>query len=79
MPRVISIPHGWGHHRTDTRIEVAQAHAGVSVNDITDDTFIDELTGVIAYSGLLVTVSKVKAGDNIVRINDRRLEVGEKA
>lgn len=79
MPRVISIPHGWGHTREGTRMETAQAHAGVSVNDITDDTFIDELTGVVAFSGLLVTVSKVKSGDNVVRINDRRLEIREKA
>lgn len=79
MPRVISIPHGWGHTREGSRMEIAQSHAGVSVNDITDDTFIDELTGVVAFSGLLVTVSKVKSGDNVVRINDRRLEIIEKA
>ncbi len=79
MPRVISIPHGWGHHREGTQMETAKAHAGVSVNDITDDSFIDELTGVVAFSGLLVTVSKVKSGDNVVRINDRRLESKEKA
>lgn len=78
MPRVISIPHGWGHTRDGIRMETAQAHAGVSVNDITDETFIDELTGVVAFSGLLVTVSKVKSGDNVVRINDRRLESKEK-
>lgn len=78
MPRVISIPHGWGHHRDGIRMETAKAHAGVSANDITDETYIDELTGVAAYSGLLVTVSKIMKGDNIVRMNDRRLEAIEK-
>ncbi len=39
MQGVVSIPHGWGHHREDTQLTVAQAHPGASINDLTDDHF----------------------------------------
>ncbi|CBL44489.1 Probable molybdopterin oxidoreductase [gamma proteobacterium HdN1] len=77
LPRVISIPHGWGHHRNGSQLEVAQAHPGVSINDITDDQYLDTLTGGAAFNGQQVTVSPLRAGDNIVRISDRRLELDE--
>jgi anaerobic selenocysteine-containing dehydrogenase len=56
MPGVVSIPHGFGHDRPGTRTGVATAHAGVSVNDITDDSAIDALSGNAAFSGLEVRV-----------------------
>jgi anaerobic selenocysteine-containing dehydrogenase len=56
MPGVVSIPHGYGHNRKDTRIPIAESHAGVSVNDITDEQQIDELTGNAAFSGQRVRV-----------------------
>jgi anaerobic selenocysteine-containing dehydrogenase len=56
MRGVVSIPHGWGHHRPGIRLRVAQEHAGVSVNDLTDETFIDELCGNSALNGVEVTV-----------------------
>lgn len=59
MPGVISIPHGFGHNRQGSRITVAEAHAGVSVNDITDHSRIDKLTGNAAFSGQTVEVSPV--------------------
>ncbi len=58
MQGVVSIPHGWGHHRPGIRLRVAQEHAGVSVNDLTDDTFIDELCGNAALNGVEVTVKR---------------------
>lgn len=58
MPGVISIPHGWGHHRPGIRLGVAAAHAGVSVNDLTDQNFIDELCGNAALNGVPATVMK---------------------
>ena len=58
MPGVVSIPHGWGHHRPGIRLRVAQSHAGVSANDLTDETFIDTLCGNAALNGVPVTVSK---------------------
>ncbi|MGZ3418198.1 MAG: molybdopterin-dependent oxidoreductase [Polyangiales bacterium] len=59
MPGVVSIPHGFGHDRAGTRTAVATAHAGVSVNDITDDRAIDALSGNAAFSGLAVRVRAV--------------------
>ena len=59
MPGVVSIPHGWGHNRKGTQWKVAEAHAGVSVNDLTDDQFIDEVSGNAALSGVKVEVAAV--------------------
>lgn len=56
MPGVISIPHGFGHHRKGTRLEVAEASPGVSVNDITDEKLLDPVTGNAAFSGQRVRV-----------------------
>jgi anaerobic selenocysteine-containing dehydrogenase len=60
MPGVVSIPHGWGHHRPGIQLEVAQQYAGVSINDLTDECAIDELTGNTAFSGIPVRVSLVR-------------------
>lgn len=56
MPGVVSIPHGWGHHREGTRLEVANAHPGASLNDVTDEQFVDALTGNAVLNGLPVEV-----------------------
>jgi len=57
-PGVVSLPHGWGHGRPGVRLSVAVAHAGVSVNDLTDDERVDALTGNAAFSGVQVMVEK---------------------
>ncbi len=56
MEGVVSIPHGWGHGRKGVKLDIAQAHAGVSINDLTDELFVDELTGNAAFSGVPVSV-----------------------
>jgi anaerobic selenocysteine-containing dehydrogenase len=56
MPNVVSIPHGFGHARKGVQLDVATAHAGVSLNDLTDDLLIDELTGNSAFSGVPVRI-----------------------
>ncbi len=56
MRGVVSLPHGWGHTREGTRMSVAREHAGVSVNDVTDDTFLDRLSGNASFSGVPVEV-----------------------
>ena len=56
MPGVISIPHGWGHDRPGVELDVAQKHAGASVNDLTDELAIDTLSGNAAFSGVPVRV-----------------------
>lgn len=59
MPGVVSMPHGYGHNRPGISLDVAQAHAGVSINDLTDETLLDELTGNAALTGVTVVVSPV--------------------
>jgi anaerobic selenocysteine-containing dehydrogenase len=56
MPNVVSIPHGFGHARKGVQLDVAVAHAGVSLNDLTDNLLIDELTGNSAFSGVPVRI-----------------------
>jgi len=56
MQGVVSIPHGWGHGKKGVRMQVAQEHAGVSINDLTDDQRLDDLTGNVAFSGVPVKV-----------------------
>lgn len=57
MQGVVSLPHGWGHHRQGTRIGIASAHAGTSSNDLTDETFLD-ISGNAALNGVSVTVER---------------------
>jgi anaerobic selenocysteine-containing dehydrogenase len=57
MQGVVSLPHGWGHGRKGTRVTTANAHPGVSINDITDDSRMDPICGNAAFSGTPVTVS----------------------
>ena len=59
MRGVVSIPHGWGHGRPDVRLQIASRHPGVSVNDLTDETFLDELCGNAALNGVPVQVNAV--------------------
>jgi anaerobic selenocysteine-containing dehydrogenase len=56
MPGVVSIPHGWGHNRPGNQLEVAQQHAGESINDLTDNRAIDAVCGTAAFNGTSVTV-----------------------
>lgn len=53
---VVSIPHGYGHGRKDVKLDVAADHAGVSINDLTDESVIDELTGNAAFSSVRVRI-----------------------
>ena len=62
MPGVVSLPHGWGHHRAGARLNVAAAHAGVSMNDVIDPACVDELTGTAVLAGQAVTVTAAAAG-----------------
>ena len=57
MPGVVSIPHGWGHDRPGNQLEVAQQHAGESINDLTDNQTIDALCGTAAFNGTVVAVA----------------------
>ena len=56
MRGVVSIPHGWGHDRPGIQLDVAQQHAGQSINDLMDNQKIDALCGTAAFNGTLVAV-----------------------
>lgn len=57
-PGVVSVPHGWGHAREGNRLRVAQAHPGASCNDLTDEQWLDELSGNAALNGVPVSLSR---------------------
>ena len=59
MPGVVSLPHGWGHDRAGTALDVAQAHAGVSANDLTDERRLDPLSGNAVLNGVPVTLTSL--------------------
>ncbi len=61
MPGVVSLPHGWGHGGAGTQQRVANAHAGASVNDVTDDRRFDPVSGTTSLNGVPVSVSAVSA------------------
>lgn len=59
MVGVVSIPHGYGHNRKGIKLDVAQRFAGASMNDLTDEMEIDELTGNAVLNGVLVHIEAV--------------------
>ena len=59
MAGVVSIPHGFGHGKKGIQMEVAAANAGVNINDLTDEKFLDEVTGNVAFSGVGVMIKSV--------------------
>jgi anaerobic selenocysteine-containing dehydrogenase len=65
---VVSLPHGWGHHREGTRMTTAARHAGASLNDVTDEGRLDELSGNAALSGVPVRVTLVAADARSVEL-----------
>jgi anaerobic selenocysteine-containing dehydrogenase len=60
MRGVVSLPHGWGHDREGTQLRVASSKPGASVNDVTDEAFVDALSGASAFSGVPVEVSAIE-------------------
>src|SRR5437762_4300553 len=56
LPGVVSRPHGRCHERLGVQLEVAQQHAGASINDVTDNLAIDAVCGTAAFNGTWVCV-----------------------
>lgn len=57
MPGVVSLPHGWGHGRPGVQMTIASRQPGASVNDLTDERQLDELSGNAALNGVPVHVA----------------------
>jgi anaerobic selenocysteine-containing dehydrogenase len=55
-PGVVSVPHGFGHTRPGVGWRLAAEKAGASVNDITDPSIVDILTGNAAFNAVAVRV-----------------------
>jgi anaerobic selenocysteine-containing dehydrogenase len=60
---VISIPHGFGHMRPGVGWQLAAEKAGVSVNDITDPSVVDAITGNAAFNAVPVRVESVAGSE----------------
>ncbi|HEY3605252.1 MAG TPA: molybdopterin-dependent oxidoreductase [Sporichthyaceae bacterium] len=58
-PGVVSIPHGWGHDAPDLRLRVASRNAGINSNLLSDDQYVDALSGTAVFNGIPVTVTHV--------------------
>lgn len=54
----VSLPHGWGHGRKGVGWQTAAAHAGVSINDLTDPERYCRLTGNAVLNATPVTVER---------------------
>ena len=58
---VVSVPHGFGHVRPGIGWRLAAEKAGASVNDITDPSVVDALTGNAAFNAVPVRVEAAAA------------------
>ncbi|MDP1793923.1 MAG: molybdopterin-dependent oxidoreductase [Acidimicrobiales bacterium] len=56
-PGVVSIPHGWGHGDPGVELRVAQEHAGVNSNVLTDELGVDPISGNAILNGIPVCVT----------------------
>lgn len=69
MEGVVSLPHGWGHAAAAAWQRVAGAHAGVSVNDWTDESEVEDVVGQSILNGVPVRLARPgedAAGDRAV-------------
>jgi anaerobic selenocysteine-containing dehydrogenase len=58
---VVSVPHGFGHVRPGVGWRLAAEKAGASVNDITDPSVVDAITGNAAFNAVPVRVEAAPA------------------
>jgi anaerobic selenocysteine-containing dehydrogenase len=65
MEGVVSLPHGWGHHRAGARMGVAAEHAGVNSNVLTDELAVDPLSGNAVLNGIPVQLTPISNSSGI--------------
>jgi anaerobic selenocysteine-containing dehydrogenase len=56
MPGVVSLPHGWGHDKPETRMQIARAHAGVNSNLLAPAHLTDPISNNAIVNGIPVEV-----------------------
>ena len=59
MRGVASLPHGWGHDDPGIRLGVASAHAGVSSNDLADESLVDAHSGNAVLNGIPISIEAI--------------------
>lgn len=57
MPGVVSLPYGWGHDRPGAQQSIARQHAGISMNDLTDERRYDHVSGTTVLDGIPVRIA----------------------
>ncbi len=57
MPGVVSLPHGSGHGVVAETLYVAGGVPGESVNAVTDETFVEPITGNSILNGIPLEVT----------------------
>lgn len=61
MQGVISLPHGWGHNLPGSQLQIAEKHAGINSNLISDELAVDAISGNAILNGIPVILkAKVK-------------------
>lgn len=55
-PGVVSIPHGFGQNLPGVQLRVAQEYRGVNTNVLTDERFVDPVSGNVALNGVPVEI-----------------------
>lgn len=61
MPRVVSLPHGWGHDVPGTAQGVASVQPRPNSNVVADEMLLDVPSGNAVLNGIPVEVAAVKA------------------
>lgn len=59
MQSVVSIPHGYGHGRAGVKLTEAGKKPGVSINDLTDPSILDNLSGNAVLNNISVEIRKI--------------------
>jgi anaerobic selenocysteine-containing dehydrogenase len=75
-PGVVSLPHGWGHAASSRWQRTAGAHAGVSINDWTDDAEVESIVGQSILNGVLVKLMAREGGNGAEAGARRAAEAG---
>jgi anaerobic selenocysteine-containing dehydrogenase len=54
---VVSLPHGWGHDGSASRLRVASTQPGVNVNRLNDGNHLEPLSGTAVLNGVPVQIA----------------------
>ena len=58
-PRVVSLPHGWGHNVSGTKMSVASTVSGINTNVLTDEEAMDPISGNAVLNGIPVKIEAI--------------------